>query len=125
MRLKFEEMEVDYRLESEIWRGVQGSLTNDAFVALLLQAIRTYKRPPGYFPLDRLHAGDVDEDGLKALSNAFSRIGNPTGIATDGYVSVRAPLRAHLYRVLQRYVITHSLASDAVVDNHIAGDLGL
>lgn len=97
---------MDYRLESEIWRGAQGSLTNDAFVELLSQAIRTYKRPPGYFPLDRLHAADVDEDGLKALSSAIGRTGNPTGIATDNYVSLRTPLRAHLYRVLQHYVIS-------------------
>ena len=116
---------MDYRLELEIWRGVQRSLTGEAFVALLSQAIRTYKRPPGYFPLDRLHAGDVDEDGLTALSDAFSRLGNPTGIATNGYVSLRAPLRAHLYRVLQHYIITHSFAPDAVVDNFMASDLGL
>lgn len=116
---------MDYRLESEIWRGVQRSLTKDAFVALLSQAFRTYKRPPGYFPLDRLHAGDVDEAGLEALSIALNRSGNPTGIATGGYVSLRAPLRAHLYTVLQRYVITHSRASDAIIDNRMAKDLGL
>jgi hypothetical protein len=92
---------------------------------LLFQAIRTYRRPPGYFPLDRLHAGDVDEGGVEALSIALSSSENPTGIATDGYVSLRAPLRAHVYRVLQRHVIAHFLASDAVVDNCMASDLGL
>ncbi|KTB88289.1 hypothetical protein AO069_06505 [Pseudomonas syringae pv. syringae PD2774] len=116
---------MDYRLELEIWKGVQRSLTKDAFAALLSQAFRTYKRPSGYFPLDRLHAGDVDEAGLEALSIALSSSETPAGIATDGYVSLRAPLRAHLYRVLQRHVIAHFLASDAVVDNRLAGDLGI
>ncbi|KWS28944.1 hypothetical protein AL061_09360 [Pseudomonas syringae pv. syringae] len=71
------------------------------------------------------HAGDVDEAGLEALSIALSSSETPAGIATDGYVSLRAPLRAHLYRVLQRHVVAHFLASDAVVDNRLAGDLGI
>lgn len=116
---------MDYRLELEIWRGVQRSLTKDGFVVLLSQAIRTYRRPPGYFPLDRLHAGDVDEGGVEALSIAFGVSENPTGIATDDYVSLRAPLREHLYRVLQRHAIAHSVASAAVVDNRLASDLGI
>ena len=116
---------MDFRLESEIWRGVQRRLTKDAFAVLLSQAIRTYRRPPGYFPLDRLHAGNVDEGVVEALSIALSSSENPTGIATDGYISLRAPLRAHLYRVLQSHVITHSSASDTVVDNCMASDLGL
>lgn len=116
---------MDYRLELEIWRGVQRSLTKDGFVELLSQAIRIYRRPPGYFPLDRLHAGDVDEAALEALSTALSRVGNPTGIVADGYILLRTPLREHLYRVLQHYVITHSFASGAVVDNFMASDLGL
>lgn len=116
---------MDYRLELEVWRGVQRCLTKDAFVVLLSQAIRTYKRPPGYFPLDRLQAGDADEGGVEVLSIALGSSENPTGIATDDYVSLRAPLRAHLYRVLQHYIITHSFAPDAVVDNCMASDLGL
>lgn len=92
---------------------------------LLCQAIRTYRRPPGYFPLDRLHAGDVDEGGVEALRIALSSSENPAGLATDVYVSLRAPLRAHLYRVLQGYVLKHLVASHAVVDNCLAGDLGL
>ena len=59
MRLKFEEIEMDYRLESEIWRGVQRSLTKDAFIALLAEAFCTYKRPLGYFQLDRIHPVDA------------------------------------------------------------------
>ncbi|MDC6378871.1 hypothetical protein BW687_001585 [Pseudomonas graminis] len=116
---------MDYRLESEVWRGVQGSLTNEGFAALIWDALSTYKRPPGYSPLDRLYAGDVGEAGLEALSIALNESGNPTGAATASYVSLRAPLRAHLYRVLQRHVIAHFLASDKVVDNCMASDLGL
>lgn len=116
---------MDYRLELEIWSGVQRSVTRDEFLARVSQALSTYKRPPGYFPLDRLYAGDVTEAGLEALSIALNESGNRTRTATAGYVSLRAPLRAHLYRVLQGYVLKHFVASDAVVDNCLAGDLGL
>ncbi|WP_122668625.1 hypothetical protein [Pseudomonas viridiflava] len=116
---------MDYRLELEIWSGVQQSLTKDEFLTRVSQALSTYKRPPRYFPLDRLYAGDVGEAGLEALSIALNGSGNPTGAATVGYVSLRAPLRAHLYRVLQSYLLKHLVASDAVVDNCLAGDLGV
>jgi hypothetical protein len=43
----------------------------------------------------------------------------------DDFVSLRAPLRVHLFAYLQRYLIARSLASAAVLDNRIAGDLGL
>lgn len=116
---------MDYRFESEIWSAVQSSLIRDVFIAMLAEAFSTYRRQPGYFPLDGLHASDVEEDGLKALSIALSRSGNPTGIAIGGYLAPRAILRSHLYTVLQRYVLTHSRASDAIVDNSMASDLGL
>lgn len=116
---------MDYRFESEIWSAVQSSLTRDAFIAILTKAFSTYRSQPGYFLLGRLHASDVEEDGLKALSIALSRSGNPTGIAIGGYLPLRAILRSHLYTVLQRYVLTHSRASDAIVDNCMASDLGL
>lgn len=50
---------MDYRLESEIWRGVQRTLTKNAFIALLAEAFCTYKRPLGYFQLDRIHPVDA------------------------------------------------------------------
>ena len=84
----------------------------------------TYKRPSGYFQLDRIHAVDAGEGGIEALSIVLSKTAIPTGKATDGYVSLRAPPKGTLYTVLQRYVITHSWASDAVVDNRMASDLG-
>lgn len=116
---------MDYRLELEIWSGVRRSLTKDEFLTRVSQAPSTYKRPPGYFPLNRLYAGDVGKAGLEALRIALNESGNPAGAATAGYVSLREPLRAHLYRVLQSYVLKHLVASDAVVDNCLAGDLGI
>jgi hypothetical protein len=52
---------MDYRFESEIWSAVQSSLIRDVFIAMLAEAFSTYRRQPGYFPLDGLHASDVEE----------------------------------------------------------------
>lgn len=54
----------------------------------------------------------------------LSKTAIPTGKSTDGYVSLRTPLRAHFYTVLQRYVTTHAWASYAVVDNRMMPRLG-
>ncbi|KPX50052.1 hypothetical protein ALP26_03339 [Pseudomonas savastanoi pv. glycinea] len=124
MRLNFEEMKMDYRLESEIWLAAQRHMTNKAFLALIEQAVRTYRRRPGHYPLERMHAVDVGVGGIDAMKT--SRIG---GVAASelgsNFISVRAPLREHLYRALQENLIESSLASPVVVDNYMAIDLGL
>jgi hypothetical protein len=119
-------MNMDYRLETEIWRAAQQNLPAARFVRLIAEGVRLYKRPAGYFQLERVHDSDVGEAGLAALKVALREIGAwtlPKG--WDDFVSLRAPLRAHLSSYLQRYLITRSLASGAVLDNRFAGDLGL
>lgn len=117
---------MDYRLQSEIWRAAQQNLPTARFVRLIAEALRLYKRPAGYFQLERVHDSDVGEAGVLALKAALREIGASTLPKDwDSFVSLRAPLRAHLFAYLQRYLIARSLASAAVLDNRIAGDLGL
>ena len=42
---------MDYRLESEIWRGAQRSLAKDAFIALLAEAFAPISVPQVTFNL--------------------------------------------------------------------------
>lgn len=115
---------MDYCLESEIWLAAQRHMTNEAFLALIDQAVRTYRRRPGHYSLERMHAVDVGVGGIAAMK--ASRVGGDAASEQgSNFVSVRAPLREHLYKALQQNLVESSLASPVVVDNYMAIDLGL
>lgn len=116
---------MDYRLESEIWITAQRSMPERAFFELIADAVGSYRRKPGYSGLERMYASDIGPGGVYALGVAVTAVGLSSWQEPDPYVPVRAQLREHIYRVLQLHLLSSSLASGAMIDNKMAGDLGL
>lgn len=116
---------MDYRLESEIWIIAQRSMPDRAFFELIADAVGSYRRKPEYSGLERMYASDIGPYGVYALGTAARGAAMSSWQQTDPYVPVRAHLREHIYRVLQQHLLFSSLASDAIIDNQMAGDLGL
>jgi len=116
---------MDYRLESEIWITAQRCMPERAFFELIADAVGSYRRKPGYSGLERMYASDIGPYGVYALGTAARGAAMSSWQQTDPYVPVRAHLREHIYRVLQQHLLSSSLASDAIIDNQMAGDLGL
>ena len=116
---------MDYRLELEIWDAVRRSMPTDVFTLLVTEAVRSYRRRPGYIQLDRLHESDIGAEGVEVLGTISSRAGLSDWSSGGTFVSIRAHLREHVYEALQRHLISSSLASKGVIDNSMARDLGL
>lgn len=94
--------------------------------AVLGTALESYRRLPGYAPLTRLYPEQVGEGGIKALVNALhKRPQSHAEFRLPDYVELRAPLRAHLCRHLQRYLIDHSCATEPVMEAYLALEIGL
>jgi hypothetical protein len=116
---------MDYELELEVWLQAQRSMPHCAFVALVQEGVKSYRRMPGYSDLERVHPRDIGPSGLTALREALAEIGQLRPEDGHGFVSVRASLRAHICNVLRWQLLASSRASGAVVDSHFAHDLGL
>lgn len=116
---------MNYWLESEVWMTAQRVMPEQCFRNALVNAVTTYKRAPGHARLERLHVADIGVGGIHAL-----RIGlalNSLLQANDPpvYLSLRAPLRGHLFAELQWNLIAASKASEVMIDGYFARDLGL
>lgn len=116
---------MDYGLESEVWKSAQRIMPADCFRDVVVDAVTTYRRLPGHSVPERMHFVVVGLQGVEALRLGLGVNGLLDPNDPLDYVSLRAPLRAHLYVVLQWYLIEHSGASGAVVDGYFAHDLGL
>jgi hypothetical protein len=116
---------MDYRLESEIWITAKRSIPERAFFELIADAVGSYRRTPRYSAPERMYASDIGPYGVYAPGMAASGAAMSFWQKADPYVLVRAQLREHIYRVLQQHLLSSSLASDAIIDNQMAGDLGL
>lgn len=116
---------MDPLVEHEVWR-----LTQEHFPVemdnLLERALGGYRRSPGYAGLTRIHPEQIGEEGIKALIRAVSKHPHSHAeIGFPGYVELRAPLRAHLCRYLQRFLIDHSRATEPVLEAYLAVEVGL
>lgn len=116
---------MDYRLESEVWLGVQESMPERHFSAMVGRAVRGYKRLSGHSPLERVHAADVGLIGIAALREALAEIGQLHHEDAPTFVSIRAQLRSHMFDVLRSDLLKRPGASGAVADSRFACDLGL
>lgn len=112
-------------LAPEVWKTAQHVMSAQHFGEIVAGAITSYKRLPGHSDLERLHASDIGALGIDALRVGLRRRGWLYSDDSIAFVSLRAPLRAHLYAVLQRHLICNSHASGAVIDGQFARDLGL
>lgn len=116
---------MNYELESEIWKTAQRVMSAEDFRDIVVSAVMSYKRLPGYSVFERLHAGNIGIEGVEALQKALNLSGQLLPSDPTAFVSLRALMREHLYIVLQWQLISVSRASAAVIDGHFAGDLGL
>lgn len=117
---------MDYRLEPEVWAQAEQRMSPDAFAALIRRTLQSYKRLPGHTPLERVHASNIGNTGLEILCRELLILGMlHHGDKMDGYISLRAALRAHLYISLQGCVVSSCNAPGALIDDHMARDLGL
>lgn len=116
---------MDLFVEHEVWRLMRAHFPEE-MDAVLESALARYRRSPGYAPMTRIHPEQVGAGGIKALRNALQkRPQSHAEICVSGYVELRAPLRAHLCRHLQRYLIDHSRATEPVMEAYLAMEVGL
>lgn len=116
---------MNYELESEVWLTAQRVMPTVDLRGIVVDAIAGYSRRPGYSVLERLHASSIGSQGIEALREGL----RTNGLLQPGdpycFVSLRAPLRAHLFAVLQWHLMITARASGAVIDCQFARDLGL
>jgi hypothetical protein len=80
---------MDYELELEVWLQAQRSMPHCAFVALVQEGVKSYRRMPGYSVLERVHSTDIGPSGLTALREALAEIGQLRPEDGHGFVSLR------------------------------------
>lgn len=116
---------MNYELESQVWKTARRSMSLDDFRHVVENAIADYRLPPGYFEMERIHLVDVGNGGLEVLRFGLKLYGllHPNDLPT--FVSLRMPLRVHLFAELRRCLVHGSHASATMIDGHFAGDLGL
>jgi hypothetical protein len=91
---------------------------------MVTEAVESYQRMPGHSELERVYVSNVGTAGFEVLVAALEKRGirRPED---EAFISMRAPLRRHIYQALQWHLMTSSLASDLVMDDQVARDLGL
>lgn len=116
---------MNYELESEVWLTAQRVMPAFDLQGIVVDAIAGYRRRPGYSVLERVYASSIGSQSIEALREGL----RTSGLLEPGdpydFVSLRAPLRAHLFAALQWHLMITECASGAVSDGHFARDLGL
>lgn len=116
---------MDPLVEHEVWRLMQEYFPGQ-MDSVLEEALGRYRRSPGYAALTRIHPEQVGQEGMRALIGALNK--QPrihAEITLPGFVELRAPLRAHLCRCMQRFLVDHSRATEPVLEAYLAVEVGL
>lgn len=117
---------MDLLLEQEIWRSAQAALGQQTLEELLEKAVGAYRRSPDYSPSTRLHENLIGSKVLRFLSRDRHGGQRPQVAAVaPGYVEVRMAFRGHLGRYLLRHLVESSLASEALMEAHLAFEIGV
>lgn len=118
---------MESELESNVWRTVQQTCDAATFLQLIEQAVDSFKRPPGFDPLVRLHASEIGQPGIRVLQDVLRRRGVDAGLSTDvsGYLGLRSRLKEHLRYQLQWYLVERGLAVDELKEDLLGRELGL
>jgi len=114
-------------LESEVWLSAQQACDATAFEALILRAVDSFKRHPGFDPLVRLHASDLGPLGVQVLRAVLRQRGlDPEScIDVPGYLERRSRLKDHLRSQLQWYLVKGGHATEEIQEEQLQRDLGL
>lgn len=117
---------MDYSLESTIWKEAQATFHGEAFTDVVELAVSSYRRRPGYSGIERIYASDVGEGGLRVLRYVMKHVDHlPRDQFLPECVCVRAALRAHIYYFLESQVVRAGVASEMVIEDHLARALNL
>jgi hypothetical protein len=117
---------MDYSLESKIWNEAQATFAGEAFSRVVEHAVSSYRRRPGISSIERIHVSDVGEVGLQALRKALSDVHHlPPDEPNIGFVTLRTPLRAHIYYFLQWQVIQIGSSPELIAVDQLERDLNL
>jgi hypothetical protein len=111
-------------LELNVWRLAQQACDTAAFVLLVYEAVRTFKREPGFDPTVRLHASWIGSENIRVLRDVLKRHDIYAGQA-EGYVELRSRLKMHLRHHLQWHLVKSGLATDEMKEDQLEKDLGL
>lgn len=60
-------------LELNVWRLAQQACGTAAFVLLVDEAVRSFKREPGFDPTVRLHASWIGSENIRVLRDVLKR----------------------------------------------------
>jgi hypothetical protein len=116
---------MDYELELEIWSQAHRSMSAHLFGQMVTEAVESYQRMPGHSELERVYVSNVGTAGFEVLVAALEKRGIRKPGDDEVFISMRAPLRRHIYQALQWHLMTLLLASNSVMDDQLARDLGL
>lgn len=118
---------MDSELESNVWRAVQQMCDANTFARLIEEAVRSFRRVPGFDPLVRLHASEIGLSSIQVLRDVLRRRGIDHGSLVDAprYLELRSRLKEHLRCQLQRHLLDTGFATDEMKDEHLCRELGL
>jgi len=114
-------------LESQVWLTVQQVCDAATFEALILRAVDSFKRSPGYDPVLRLYASDIGQSGVQILRDVLHRCGIRFEHSADlpGYLELRSRLKHHIRCQLQQYLVSAGHSTEEMRQDQLARDLGL
>lgn len=98
-------------MELNVWRVVQQRCAGSDFLKLIDNAVRCYRRVPGFDSPDRLRASEIGLVGVEVLRDVLERHGFYAG-QPGSYVEIRSRLRAHLSYELQWHLVSAGQATD-------------
>ena len=113
-------------LESQVWLSVQQVCDAVTFQALLLRAVDSFKRSPGYDPVLRLYESDIGQSGVQILRDVLHRRGiRLQGTDLPGCLELRSRLKHHIRCQLQQYLVSGGHSTEEMNQDQLARDLGL
>lgn len=114
-------------LEFQVWRSVQRVCDAAMFEALIQQAVDSFKRPPRFDPLVRVHASNIGLSGFQILREVLHRRGihSEDAALLSGYLELRSRLKDHIRCQLQDFLVRSGHSTEQMQEDQLARDLGL
>ncbi|WP_339535491.1 hypothetical protein [Pseudomonas hunanensis] len=97
----------------------------DGLRDVLAEALRCYRRRPGFDQLVRLYASQIGSANARALAEVLRQQNLAPQDQFHGYVSLRTHLKDHLRDFLQRHLIEAGVASEILLEDRLARQLNL
>jgi hypothetical protein len=116
--------EVDLRCEFLVWQCARDHF-GDGMRDVLAEAVRCYRRRPGFDQLVRLYASQIGSANTGTLAEVLFQHDLAQQDQSQSYVSLRTHLKDHLRNFLQRHLIEAGVASEILLEDRLARDVNL